>query len=102
MYPLLELAEVGGVRAWAAVPITAKDPYSDTEIAGVVDGVLAPEALAAGDPGQPFLLVAPAKRGVDATDPVAPAPRGASCGPLEEALGRPRGCEREAFGCLPP
>ncbi len=46
-----------------------KDPYSDTEIAGIVDGVLAPEGLLSGAPGQPFLRVVGAKRGMDATDP---------------------------------
>src|SRR5262245_43117086 len=45
LYPLLELAEIGRVRAWAEVALAAKDPYSDTELAGVVDGVLAPEGV---------------------------------------------------------
>lgn len=69
LYPLLELAEAGPIRAWSEVPIAAKDPRSDAEIVGVVDGVLAPEGLLAGVPGQPFLLVMEAKRGVAATDP---------------------------------
>jgi hypothetical protein len=102
VYPLLELAEMGGVRAWAAVPITAKDPYSDTEIAGVVDGVLAPEALAAGDPGQPFLLVVEAKRGVDATDPW-PQLLAALLAVLWKKLsGGHEGASAEAFGCFEP
>jgi hypothetical protein len=70
IYPLLELAEAGNVRAWGGVPLAARDPYSDTELSGVVDGVLAPEeGVLAGTPGQPFLLVIETKRGVDATDP---------------------------------
>lgn len=69
IYPLLELAETGLVRAWAQVPFAARDPHSDTEISGVVDGVLAREGVLAGAPGQPFLLVMEAKRGMDATDP---------------------------------
>jgi hypothetical protein len=70
IYPLLELAETGTVRAWGGVPLSARDPFSDAELAGVVDGVLAPEeGVLAGTPGQPFLLVIETKRGVDATDP---------------------------------
>lgn len=69
IYPLLELAETDLVRAWAQVPISAKDPHTDTELAGVVDGVLAHEGVLSGAPGQPFLLVMEAKRGMDATDP---------------------------------
>jgi hypothetical protein len=69
IYPLLELAETDLVRAWAQVALAAKDPHSDTELAGVVDGVLAREGVLAGAPVQPFLLVMEAKRGMDATDP---------------------------------
>jgi hypothetical protein len=72
VYPLLELAETDDVRAWAEVPLAARDPYSDTELAGIVDGVLAPEGVLAGSPGQPFLLVMEAKRGMEATDPRPP------------------------------
>ena len=69
IYPLLELAETELVRAWAEVPLAARDPYSDTELAGVVDGVLAKEGVFAGAPGHPFLLVVEAKRGMDGADP---------------------------------
>lgn len=69
IYPLLELAEDDRVRAWAEVPIAARDPFSDAELAGVVDGVMAPEGLLAGAPGVPFLLVVEAKRGMDGVDP---------------------------------
>lgn len=69
VYPLLELAETDRVRAWAEVPVAARDPFTDTELAGLVDGVLAPEGVLAGAPGLPFLLVVEAKRGMDAADP---------------------------------
>src|SRR6202042_2532219 len=32
LYPLLELAESGRVRAWAEVTFAARDPSSDTEL----------------------------------------------------------------------
>lgn len=51
VYPLLELAETDRIRAWAEVPLTARDPYTDTELGGIVDGVLAPEGVLAGAPG---------------------------------------------------
>lgn len=100
VYPLLELAETDGVRAWVEVPFSAKDPTSDTELAGVVDGVLAPEGVLAGAPGQPFLLVMEAKRGMDATDP-RPALLAAVIAVLWTRLAVP-GVEGpvEAFGCF--
>jgi len=69
VYPLLELAETDRVHAWSEVAIAARDPYTDAEVAGVVDGVLAPEGMLAGSPGTPFLLVMEAKRGMDGADP---------------------------------
>lgn len=69
IYPLLELSETDRVRAWAQVTLSAKDPYSEAELTGVIDGVLAREGVLSGAPGQPFLLVVEAKRGMDATDP---------------------------------
>ena len=69
IYPLLELAETDRVRAWAGVPLTARDPSTQTELTGIVDGVLAHEGVLAGAPGLPFLLVVEAKRGMEATDP---------------------------------
>lgn len=69
VYPLLELAETDRIRAWAEVPLVARDPYTDTELGGIVDGVLAPEGVLAGAPGLPFLLVVEGKRGMDAADP---------------------------------
>ena len=103
IYPLLELAETGNVRAWGGVSLTAKDPYSDTELSGVVDGVLAPEqGVLAGTPGQPFLLVIETKRGVDATDP-RPQLFAAMLAVLWTRLGRARAGEAdpvEVFGCF--
>jgi hypothetical protein len=102
IYPLLELAEVDNVRAWGGVALAARDPYSDTELAGVVDGVLAPEeGVLAGTPGQPFLLVLETKRGVDATDP-RPQLLAAILAVLWTRLGRARPGDEvaEVFGCF--
>jgi len=103
IYPLLELAETGGMRAWGGVPLAARDPYSDTELTGVVDGVLAPEeGVLAGTPGQPFLLVIETKRGVDATDP-RPQLFAAILAVLWTRLGRVRAGQEgpiEVFGCF--
>src|SRR5208337_3921489 len=100
VYPLLELAETDDVRAWAEVPLAARDPYSDTELAGVVDGVLAPEGVLAGAPGQPFLLGMEAKRGMEATDP-RPALLAALLAVLWTRIGQPdTEGPVEAFGCF--
>jgi hypothetical protein len=100
LYPLLELAETGRVRAWAEVALAAKDPYSDTELSGVVDGVLAQEGVLAGTPGQPFLLVMEAKRGMGATDP-RPALLAALLAVLWTKLGQAQGpSTAETFGCF--
>ncbi|WP_437670713.1 hypothetical protein [Sorangium sp. So ce131] len=100
VYPLLELAEMDHVRAWAEVPIAAKDPYSDTEIGGLVDGVLAPEGVLAGAPGLPFLLVVEAKRGIDAVDP-RPQLLAAMLAVLWTGIARAgEGGPLEAFGCF--
>jgi hypothetical protein len=88
------------VRAWAEVALAAKDPYSDTELSGVVDGVLAQEGVLAGTPGQPFLLVMEAKRGMGATDP-RPALLAALLGVLWTKLGQADGATKaETFGCF--
>jgi hypothetical protein len=100
LYPLLELAETGLVRAWAEVALTAKDPFSDAELTGVVDGVLAPESVFAGTPGQPFLLVMEAKRTGGCTDP-RPALLAALVAVLWNKLGPAEaGARTEAFGCF--
>jgi hypothetical protein len=100
LYPLLELAEVGRVRAWSEVALSAKDPHSDTELSGVVDGVLAQEGVFAGTPGQPFLLVMEAKRVMGATDP-RPALMAALLAVLWIELGRAEGQGKaESFGCF--
>ncbi len=100
IYPLLELAENNSVRAWAEVPLSARDPYSDTELAGVIDGVLAAEGVLAGTPGIPFLLVVEAKRGMDGNDP-RPQLIGALLAVLWTDLARGRDEETAAsFGCF--
>jgi len=100
VYPLLELAETDHVRAWSEVALVAKDPFTDTEIAGVVDGVLAPEGVLAGAPGLPFLLVVEAKRGIDATDP-RPQLLAAILGVLWTSIARVgEHAPVEAFGCF--
>jgi hypothetical protein len=100
IYPLLELAETDRVRAWAEVPLSARDPHSDTELAGIVDGVLAPESVFAGTPGAPFFLVMEAKRGMDGTDP-RPALVGALLAVLWTNIARAaKASPLEAFGCF--
>jgi hypothetical protein len=100
LYPLLELAEIGRVRAWAEVTLTAKDPTSDTELSGVVDGALAHEGVFAGTPGQPFLLVMEAKRVMGATDP-RPALVAALIAVLWTKLGAAEAEQKaETFGCF--
>lgn len=99
IYPLLELAETDRVRAWAEVPLAARDPYSPTELAGVVDGVLAAEGVLSGAPGVPFLLVVEAKRGMDGVDP-RPQLIGALLAVLWSDLARSGGERAESFGCF--
>lgn len=100
IYPLLELAETDVVRAWAQVAFSARDPHSDTELVGIVDGVLAREGVLAGAPGQPFLLVMEAKRGMDAADP-RPQLLAAILGVLWTKMSRPdHDGPIEAFGCF--
>ncbi|MDP3207853.1 MAG: hypothetical protein Q8M65_01770 [Rhodoglobus sp.] len=99
IYPLLELAETDQVRAWAEVPLAARDPYSETEIAGIVDGVLAVEGVLAGAPGVPFLLVVEAKRGMDGVDP-RPQLIGALLAVLWSELVRGGSDAAESFGCF--
>ena len=66
IYPVLALAERGGIFAFAVVPLSAK--FDDIELRGEADG-----ALAAGvnsEPETPYVVVIEAKRGVGATEPV--------------------------------
>lgn len=98
VYPLLVLAENNRVRAWAQVPIAARDPYSDAEISGIIDGVLAPEAVLAGAPGLPFLLVVEAKRGMDGVDP-RPQLLGAVLAALWQRIAAGEAPPMEAYGC---
>ncbi len=100
IYPILELAETDLVRAWAEVPVAARDPFSETELAGVVDGVLAKEGVLAGAPGRPFLLVVEAKRGMDGVDP-RPQLIGAILVVLwGELAGRGDGATAATYGCF--
>jgi len=65
-----------------------------------VDGVLAQEGVLPGTPGQPFLLVMEAKRGIGATDP-RPALLAALLAVLWTKLGQAAGASKaEAFGCF--
>jgi hypothetical protein len=97
VYPLLELAETNQIRAWAEAPLRARDPFSDTEFSGIVDGVLAPEGFLSGTPGFPYFLVVEGKRGVDACDArpqLIAALLAVLCGNIAQDR-RP-----EAFGCF--
>lgn len=73
IYPLLLLAEVKDVKAWSQVSLSATlatPPGAEARtLAGVVDGVLAPESPLRGTPDLPYLLVVETKRGMDASDP---------------------------------
>jgi hypothetical protein len=68
IYPMLMQAEVGRVRAYAQVPLDATLP-GGARLAGVVDGVLAPESPLGGAPAQPFLVTVETKRGIESGDP---------------------------------
>ncbi len=65
IYPLLMLAEQSSARTWAGVPLRAEFPAFVLE--GTLDGVIGVSDL--GDLGRPLLIVAEAKRGLEASDP---------------------------------
>jgi hypothetical protein len=65
IYPMLLLAEVGPIQAWAQVPLRAA--YPGFELEGFADGVLG-HALA-GTIDAPYLVVVEAKRGLEAQNP---------------------------------
>jgi hypothetical protein len=65
VFPMLMLAESDGAQAWSQVPLQAT--VGDVELVGVVDGAIGRPV--AGVLDLPWLLVAEAKRGVDATSP---------------------------------
>lgn len=65
VYPLFVLAERDGVQAWSQAPLATT--VADAELIGVVDGAFGRPV--AGVLEAPWLLVAEAKRGVDATSP---------------------------------
>lgn len=64
--PLLALAEVDRVAAYADVPLTARLPH--VELTGVADAALGRPF--AGELRAPFLVVVEAKRGIEAHNPV--------------------------------
>jgi hypothetical protein len=66
IYPVLALAERGGIFAFSGVPLSAK--FDDTELRGEADGALAASVNA--EPSTPYVVVIEAKRGVTATEPV--------------------------------
>jgi hypothetical protein len=100
IYPMLMLAEEQRVRAWSQVSLRAELERCGkvTELAGVIDGVLARESAVGGLGKPPFLLVIEAKRAMDATDP-RPQVLGALLASLL-AGGAPHGAVAECFGCL--
>ena len=66
IYPVLELAERGGIFAFALVALSGS--FDDTELRGEADG-----ALAAGvnsEPDTPYVVIIEAKRGIGGTEPV--------------------------------
>lgn len=65
IYPLLLLAEHGTLQAWAQVPLRAEYPRFILE--GIVDGVLGD--CVSGIVTAPYLIVAEAKRGLEAQNP---------------------------------
>jgi hypothetical protein len=66
IYPVLALAERGGIFAFALVPLSAR--FDDVELRGEADGALAASLNA--EPGPPYVVVIEAKRGLGATEPV--------------------------------
>lgn len=66
IYPLLMLAEQGDIQAWGQVPLQAH--YSNFEIEGIADGVLA--RYEAGSLTRPYLVVVETKKGVEGQHPV--------------------------------
>jgi hypothetical protein len=93
IYPLLVLAERGGVIAFSLVPLRAT--FDGVELRGEVDGALAVSVDA--EPDVPYLVVLEAKRGVTATDPVHQLLGAMLCAARRNELaGKPA---EEIFGC---
>ncbi|MCP4697653.1 MAG: hypothetical protein GY862_12495 [Gammaproteobacteria bacterium] len=67
VYPLLMIAETPAIRAWSEVPLCGH--YKQFSLEGLVDGVLGKSY--AGRMDAPYLVVAEAKRGIEAQNPVA-------------------------------
>ena len=66
IYPLLMMAERSGLRALSQVEMTAQ--FRNFLLTGTADGLLARIVL--GEIAGPFLLVAEAKKGIDAKNPI--------------------------------
>jgi len=98
IFPLLMLAENERVAAWSQVPLTGAAPSGAVALAGVVDGVLAPEGALGGAPGFPYLLTVEARRGTDASDP-RPQLLGALLATAWAQLARTGALPGESFGC---
>ncbi|MCP4698908.1 MAG: hypothetical protein GY862_18950 [Gammaproteobacteria bacterium] len=65
IYPILLLAESGNIQAWAQVNLNAQYPHF--ELNGLIDGVVGD--CASGTITTPYLVVAEAKRGLEAGNP---------------------------------
>ena len=66
IYPLLMMAERPGLQAWSQVEMAAQ--FRNFLLMGTADGMLARSVF--GEIKTPFLLVAEAKKGIDAKDPL--------------------------------
>jgi hypothetical protein len=66
IYPFLLLAEEGLIQAWAEVPVQTQ--YTEFELEGVLDGVLA--KCVSGFVEVPYLVVVEAKKGLESQNPV--------------------------------
>jgi hypothetical protein len=66
IYPLLLLAKKGNIQAWAEVILQAQ--YSNFELEGIADGVLA--KCVSGFVEVPYLVVVEAKRGLESQNPL--------------------------------
>jgi len=66
IYPLLSLAEIGNIQAWAEVNLKAT--YPSFTIEAIADGVLGRST--SGTLESPYLVVVEAKRGLEAENPV--------------------------------
>ncbi len=94
IYPLLLLAEQDDIRAFSSVPLRGQLPSG--ELRGEVDGAMAHIGIQA-DAQPPYLVVVEAKRGVEASDPVAQLLGGLLCAAVKNQKKRPR-AEQRLYG----